>query len=315
MDFGIVMFATDYAIAPDELARAAEERGFESLWFPEHTHIPASRKSPWPGGPELPKDYWHTHDLFVALAMAAAATKKLKIGSGICLVVERDPIMLAKEVATLDFLSNGRFLFGIGGGWNVEEMANHGTRFSQRWKLLRERIEAMKVIWREDEAADTTASWSTSIPSGRGRSRRRSRTRRSCSAATAPRRWTASCATATAGCRSPYAPARCPTRSPISAGAPAQRDAIPTRSRSACTACRPMRTHCARMPLPARSAASSPCRSAERDKVLPLLDRYAAVMAELRRALIGGPARDAISGDARRCASTRRGRLRAPALR
>ena len=153
MDFGIAMFATDYAIRPDELARAAEERGFESLWFPEHTHIPASRKSPWPGGPELPKEYWHTHDLFVALAMAAAATKKLKIGSGICLLVERDPIMLAKEVATLDFLSNGRFLFGIGGGWNAEEMANHGTEFSQRWKLLRERIEAMKVIWREDDAA------------------------------------------------------------------------------------------------------------------------------------------------------------------
>jgi probable F420-dependent oxidoreductase len=153
MDFGLVMFATDYAISPAELARAAEERGFESLWFPEHTHIPASRKSPWPGGPELPKDYWHTHDLFVALAMAAAATKTLKVGSGICLVVERDPIMLAKEVATLDFLSNGRFLFGIGGGWNVEEMANHGTDFTRRWKLLRERIEAMKVIWREDDAA------------------------------------------------------------------------------------------------------------------------------------------------------------------
>jgi len=153
MHFGIAMFATDYAMRPDDLARAVEERGFESLWFPEHTHIPASRQSPWPGGSELPKDYWHTHDLFVALSMAAAVTTTLKVGSGICLVVERDPITLAKEVATLDFLSRGRFLFGIGGGWNAEEMANHGTDFRQRWKVLRERIEAMKVIWREDAAA------------------------------------------------------------------------------------------------------------------------------------------------------------------
>ena len=152
MQFGVLMFATDYAIRPDELARAVEERGFESLWFPEHTHIPASRRSPWPGGPDLPKDYWHTHDLFVALGMAAAVTTKLKVGSGICLVVERDPITLAKEVATLDFLSNGRFLFGIGGGWNAEEMANHGTDFRRRWKVLRERIEAMKAIWRDDNA-------------------------------------------------------------------------------------------------------------------------------------------------------------------
>ncbi|MEO8605707.1 MAG: LLM class F420-dependent oxidoreductase [bacterium] len=152
MHFGIVMFATDYAIRPDDLARAVEERHFESLWFPEHTHIPASRKSPWPGGGDLPKDYWHTHDLFVALGMAAAVTTTLKVGSGICLVIERDPITLAKEVATLDFLSRGRFLFGVGGGWNVEEMANHGTDYKQRWKVLRERVEAMKIIWREDAA-------------------------------------------------------------------------------------------------------------------------------------------------------------------
>jgi probable F420-dependent oxidoreductase len=152
MEFGVLMFATDYAIRPDELARAAEERGFESLWFPEHTHIPASRRSPWPGGPELPKEYWHTHDLFVAMTMAAAVTKKLKIGSGICLVIERDPIVLAKEVATLDALSNGRLLFGIGGGWNAEEMENHGTNFKTRWKRLRESIEAMKAIWANDNA-------------------------------------------------------------------------------------------------------------------------------------------------------------------
>src|SRR5436190_23891177 len=114
MKLGVTMFATDYAIRPDELARACEERGFESVFFPEPTHIPASRKSPWPGGAELPKEYWHTHDLFVALATAAAVTKTIKIGSGICLVVERDPITTAKEVATIDFLSNGRMLFGIG---------------------------------------------------------------------------------------------------------------------------------------------------------------------------------------------------------
>jgi probable F420-dependent oxidoreductase len=153
MEFGVFMFPTDYAIRPDELAREVEQRGFESLWFPEHTHIPASRQSPWPGGAELPKEYWHTHDLFVALGMAAAVTTRLKVGSGICLVIERDPITLAKEVATLDYLSGGRFLFGIGGGWNREEMANHGTEFAGRWKVLRERIEAMKAIWRDDNAA------------------------------------------------------------------------------------------------------------------------------------------------------------------
>src|SRR5207244_1076552 len=127
MDYGVVMFATAYAIAPDELGRALEERGFESLWIPEHTHIPASRRSPWPGGPNLPQEYWSSYDPFLALTMAAAATKRLRLGTGICLVVERDPITTAKEVATLDRLSGGRFLFGIGGGWNAEEMENHGT--------------------------------------------------------------------------------------------------------------------------------------------------------------------------------------------
>jgi len=151
MDFGVVMFSTAYAIAPDELARALEERGFESLWIPEHTHIPASRKSPWPGGPNLPKEYWSSYDPFLALQAAAAATRRLKLGTGICLVVERDPITTAKEVATLDRLSNGRFLFGIGGGWNAEEMENHGTPFKARWKILRERVLAMKTIWTEKE--------------------------------------------------------------------------------------------------------------------------------------------------------------------
>jgi probable F420-dependent oxidoreductase len=152
MKLGVSMFATDYAIRPDELARACEERGFESLWFPEHTHIPTSRRSPWPGGAELPKEYWHTHDLFVALTAAVAVTKTLKVGSGICLVIERDPITLAKEVASVDQLSNGRLIFGIGGGWNAEEMEHHGTPFKKRWKVLRERIEAMKAIWAEEAA-------------------------------------------------------------------------------------------------------------------------------------------------------------------
>jgi probable F420-dependent oxidoreductase len=151
MEFGVLMFATDYAIRVDDLARAAEERGFESLWLPEHTHIPVSRRSPWPGGPTLPKEYWHTHDLFVALATAAAVTTRLKVASGICLLVERDPIITAKEVASLDVLSGGRVVFGIGGGWNAEEMADHGTDFRTRWRVLRERVLAMKRIWTEDE--------------------------------------------------------------------------------------------------------------------------------------------------------------------
>lgn len=152
MKFGISMFATHTAIPPVELAKAVEERGFESLFFPEHTHIPASRQSPWPGGAELPPEYFHCMDPFVAMAQAFAVTKNLKCGPGICLLIERDPIVLAKEVASLDHVSGGRVLFGIGGGWNREEMENHGTDYTRRWKLLRERMEAMKTIWTEDEA-------------------------------------------------------------------------------------------------------------------------------------------------------------------
>jgi len=152
MHLGVTMFPTEYAIQPAELARALEERGFESLWVPEHTHIPASRRSPWPGGPNLPKEYWHTYDPFVALTAAAAVTTRLRLATGICLVVERDPITTAKEVATLDRLSNGRFIFGIGGGWNAEEMEHHGTPFKRRWRVLRERVLAMKKIWTEEEA-------------------------------------------------------------------------------------------------------------------------------------------------------------------
>jgi probable F420-dependent oxidoreductase len=153
MNYALTMFPTDYAIRPDELARAAEERGFESLFFPEHTHIPTSRRTPYPAGGELPKEYSHTHDPFVALAMAAAVTKRIKLATGICLAIERDPITLAKEVASLDFLSGGRVLLGIGGGWNAEEMENHGTVFKTRWKLLRERVEAMKAIWQNEAAS------------------------------------------------------------------------------------------------------------------------------------------------------------------
>jgi len=152
MKYGVFQFSTDYAIRIDDLARETEARGFESLFVPEHTHIPASRKSPWPGGADLPREYWHTVDPFVGLAAAAAVTTKLKLGTGICLVIERDPIVLAKEVASLDYLSRGRVLFGIGGGWNAEEMAHHGTDFENRWKVLRERIAAMQEIWTKDEA-------------------------------------------------------------------------------------------------------------------------------------------------------------------
>jgi probable F420-dependent oxidoreductase len=152
MHHGVVMFPTDYSMAPDDLARALEERGFESVWFPEHTHIPASRRSPWPGGGDLPREYWSAYDPFIALTAAAAVTRRLRLGTGICLVVERDPITTAKEVATLDRVSGGRVLFGIGGGWNAEEMENHGTAFKTRWRLLRERVLAMREIWTKEEA-------------------------------------------------------------------------------------------------------------------------------------------------------------------
>src|SRR5437867_3866537 len=145
MHYGVFIFPTDYSIRIDELARAAEERGFESLFVTEHTHIPTSRRSPFAGGGPLPKEYSHTLDPFVGLTAAAAATRRLKVGTGICLVIEHDPITLAKTIASLDLLSNGRFLFGIGAGWNAEEMENHGTVFKTRFRLLRERILAMKA--------------------------------------------------------------------------------------------------------------------------------------------------------------------------
>ena len=147
MDFGAAIFFTDYSIGPVDLGRALEERGFESLWAPEHSHIPLSRASPFPSGGEVPKMYYDVMDPFVTLTAAAVATKTLKLGTGICLVTQRDPIHTAKEVASLDQISGGRFLFGVGGGWNAEEMADHGTEFKTRFSLMQERIEAMKVIW------------------------------------------------------------------------------------------------------------------------------------------------------------------------
>lgn len=153
MEFGLAMFPTHDAIDPVSLARAAEERGFESLLFPEHTHIPTSRRSPYPGGGELPRMYAHTYDPFVALTAAAMATERLRIGTGVCLLVERDPITTAKEVASVDHLSGGRFLFGVGAGWNREEMANHGTDPRTRMALLGERVAAMQQIWTNDAAS------------------------------------------------------------------------------------------------------------------------------------------------------------------
>ncbi|MDZ7669957.1 MAG: LLM class F420-dependent oxidoreductase [Gammaproteobacteria bacterium] len=150
--FGATIFPTDYAIQPVELARAVEERGLDSLFFPEHTHIPASRATPFPGGTDLPKMYWHTHDPFVALAACAAVTSRIRLGTGICLVIERDPITLAKEAASLDLLSGGRLVLGIGAGWNREEMENHGADFRNRWKVVREKVLAMREIWTQDEA-------------------------------------------------------------------------------------------------------------------------------------------------------------------
>src|SRR5690348_6379378 len=152
MKVGVFYFPTDYGIRADELAATLEARGFESLFVCEHTHIPTSRRSPFPSGGPIQERYKHTDDPFVALSFAAAATKKLLLGTGICLVIERDPIVTAKEVASLDHLSGGRFLFGIGGGWNAEEMEDHGTAFKTRFRVLRERILAMKEIWTRDEA-------------------------------------------------------------------------------------------------------------------------------------------------------------------
>jgi probable F420-dependent oxidoreductase len=173
MHIGVSIFATDTTLQPIELAKAVEERGFESLWFPEHSHIPVSRETPW-GGVEgadpLPEMYWRTHDAFVALAAAAAVTDTIKLGTGITLVAQRDPLWLAKQVASLDVISGGRVQFGVGYGWNKEEMANHGLAYTERRAILRENVLAMIELWTKDEAeyhgehVDITPSWAWPKP-------------------------------------------------------------------------------------------------------------------------------------------------------
>ncbi len=152
MKYGITTFPTEYSISPADLGVAAEERDFESLWVAEHSHIPVDRKAPWPGGDELPKMYYDVMDPFVALAAAASVTRRIRLATGVCLVIQRDPIQTAKLVASLDQVSGGRFLFGVGAGWNIDEMENHGTPGQRRFKILRERIEAMKAIWSQEKA-------------------------------------------------------------------------------------------------------------------------------------------------------------------
>jgi probable F420-dependent oxidoreductase len=152
MRFGASMFFTDYSITPVALARAMEERGLDILFAPEHSHIPLSRKTPFVLGAELPKRYYDVMDPFVTLAAAATVTTRLKLGTGVCLIAQRDPIQTAKLVASIDQASAGRFVFGIGNGWNQDEMENHGTAFTTRHKLARERVEAMKAIWTQDAA-------------------------------------------------------------------------------------------------------------------------------------------------------------------
>ncbi len=165
------MFPTHDAIDPATLAREVEERGFDSLWFPEHSHIPVRRESPYPGGGDLPRMYIHTYDPFVALTAAACATTTLKVATGVCLVIQRDPIHTAKEVASLDHLSGGRFLFGVGAGWNREEMADHGTDPKVRMRVLGEKVKAMKELWTAEEAefhgdyVDFERSWAWPKPS------------------------------------------------------------------------------------------------------------------------------------------------------
>ncbi len=156
MKYGVFIFPTDTAIRPDHLAHAVEERGFESLWFPEHSHIPSSRVTPWggqEGAPPLPEQYWRTHDQFVALAYAASVSTQIKLGTGITLMAQRDPIWTAKEVASLDHLSGGRVIFGVGYGWNKEEMAQHGIPYAERRSIMREKILMMKALWTEEEAS------------------------------------------------------------------------------------------------------------------------------------------------------------------
>ncbi len=173
MELGLMIFPTDQTIDPVELGKATEDLGFGSLWFPEHSHIPTSRVTPWggrKGAPDLPDFYWRTYDQFVALAAVAAVTERIQLGTGITLVAQRDPIWTAKQVASVDRISGGRLLFGIGYGWNVEEMEHHNLPYKNRRARLRESILAMKEIWAEDEASfsgehvNFSSSWSWPKP-------------------------------------------------------------------------------------------------------------------------------------------------------
>ena len=197
--FGVSIFPTDYAIQPMELAKEAEARGFESLFFPEHTHIPTSRRTAWPGGGDLPQEYWHTHDPFVSLMAAAAVTETLKVGTGILLVPERDPIVTAKQIASLDMISGGRVLIGIGAGWNAEELEDHGVAFKDCWKVTRESVLAWRALWKR---RSTTGISSISRSPGPTPSRARRAGRRSCWGRSRSGHTTGSSITATAGCRS-----------------------------------------------------------------------------------------------------------------
>ena len=152
MKFGAAMFFTDYSMGPAELAVELEQRGFDIIWAPEHSHIPVSRKTPFVLGGDLPKRYYDVMDPFVTLTAAAAATKTLRVGTGVCLIAQRDPIQTAKLVASIDQVSGGRFVFGVGNGWNQDEMENHGTAYATRHKRARENIEAMKEIWTKSKA-------------------------------------------------------------------------------------------------------------------------------------------------------------------
>ena len=202
MDFGAAMFFTDYSMSSADLGRALEERGFELVWAPEHSHIPASRATPFPQGGALPKKYYDAMDPFVTLTAAAMVTKTLKIGTGVCLVAQRDPIQTAKLVASIDQVSGGRFLFGVGGGWNAEEMADHGTAFKTRFKLMRERVAAMRAIWTEAEP-EYHGELVDFPRMGRGPSRCKSHTLRSSSEAPSRMRRGGRLLTATAGFRMP----------------------------------------------------------------------------------------------------------------
>ncbi len=177
MHIGVAIFPTDTTMQPVELGQAVEQRGFESLWFPEHSHIPTSRETPWggrAGAPELPDYYWRTHDQFVAFGAVAATTSTLKLATGISLIAQRDPLWTAKEVATVDVISNGRFLLGIGYGWNKEEMAHHGVEYTERREILRENVLAMKRLWSDEEASfdgdhvNFTSSWAWPKPARAG---------------------------------------------------------------------------------------------------------------------------------------------------